>query len=137
MEKLIITNGCFDILHIGHIRLLEFAKSLGGKLLVLINSDLSVSRLKGDARPVTPQEERAEILRALKCVDNVVIFYDEFDLERLCARFSPDIMVKDISYRGRDITGSSSAKEVVFFESTGHSTSDIIRRVKDGRRANL
>jgi len=134
---LVVTNGCFDLLHIGHIRLLEFAKKQGDELLVLINSDFSVASLKGDGRPITPEDERAEILRALACVDNVLVFQDEYDLERLYAHFKPSVMVKDNHYRGKQITGSRHVKEVVFFEPTGHSTSEIIRRVKDGRRANL
>ena len=137
MAKLVATNGCFDLLHIWHIRLLEFAKSQGTELLVLINSDFSVASLKGDGRPIMPDEERAEVLRALECVDSVLIFQDEYDLARLYAHFKPEVMVKDSYYRNREITGSVFAKEVVFFEPTGHSTSEIIRRVKDGRRANL
>ena len=137
MATLAMTNGCFDLVHIGHIRLLEFSKSLADELLVLINSDFAVSRLKGDGRPIITEEERAEVLRALECVDNVLIFQDEYDLERLYAHFRPDFLVKDKAYEGKQVTGSSYAGQVVFFEPTGHSTSEIIRRVKDGRRANL
>jgi len=93
MTKLVFTNGCFDILHAGHIRLLEFAKQQGDVLIVGLNSDASVRRLKGDGRPVVPEEDRAAVLKALWCVDDVEIFSYDKPLE-LIDRLHPGVYVK-------------------------------------------
>ena len=96
-EQIVLANGCFDLLHVGHVRYLRGAKSLGGRLLVAMNSDASVRRLKGNGRPLMPAEERAEIIAALADVDAVVIF-DEPDVRPLIREFRPDIQAKGSDY---------------------------------------
>jgi rfaE bifunctional protein nucleotidyltransferase chain/domain len=96
-EQIVLANGCFDLLHVGHIRYLHGAKALGGKLVVAINSDASVRELKGKGRPLMPAEERAEILSALHEVDAVVIF-DEADVRALVREVHPDIHAKGTDY---------------------------------------
>src|SRR4030043_1175196 len=91
-KKIVFTNGCFDLLHVGHIRYLEEAKALGDILVVGINSDQSVRRIKGPYRPILPEEERAEILSGLGCVDYVTIF-DEADHLELVSSLQPHILV--------------------------------------------
>jgi D-glycero-beta-D-manno-heptose 1-phosphate adenylyltransferase len=103
--KIVFTNGCFDILHVGHIRCLKEARSLGDCLVVGLNSDTSVKRLKGASRPINPQWERAEILASLKMVDAVVIFEEDTPLEIL-GIILPDVLVKGGDYRIEDIVGS-------------------------------
>lgn len=96
-ERIILTNGCFDFLHVGHIRYLRAAKQLGGRVIVAINSDRSVHGLKGEGRPLIPAEERAEILSALEGVDAVVIF-DEPDVRAIIREIGPDIQAKGTDY---------------------------------------
>ena len=96
-EQIILANGCFDFLHVGHIRYLHAAKQLGGRLVVAINSDASVRGLKGEGRPLIPANERAEILAALEDVDAVVIF-DESDVRALIREIGPDIQAKGTDY---------------------------------------
>jgi len=96
-KRLVLTNGCFDLLHVGHIRYLKEAKSLGDLLIVGVNSDDSVRRLKGKGRPLMPQGERAEILAALEAVDYVVIF-EEDTAEKLVSALQPDLYVKGGTY---------------------------------------
>lgn len=101
-KKIVSTNGCFDILHLGHIRYLQEAKRLGDVLFVGINSDRSVKEIKGPTRPIQSQEARAEILAALECVDYVCIF-DESTPEELLKRLKPNIHVKGGDYSGVEI----------------------------------
>jgi rfaE bifunctional protein nucleotidyltransferase chain/domain len=96
-ERIILANGNFDLLHVGHVRYLRGAKELGGKLVVAVNSDESVRALKGDRRPVMPAEERAEIVAALADVDAVVIF-SELDVRALIREIRPDIQAKGTDY---------------------------------------
>lgn len=96
-EQIVLTNGCFDLLHVGHIRYLRGAKSLGGKLVVAINSDRSVRELKGEGRPLMAAAERAEILAALSDVDAVVVF-DEPDVRALIREIHPDVQAKGTDY---------------------------------------
>jgi D-beta-D-heptose 7-phosphate kinase/D-beta-D-heptose 1-phosphate adenosyltransferase len=107
-EKIVFTNGCFDLLHIGHLQLLEEARREGDRLIVAINSDLSVTALKGPNRPIVSERERARILAALSVVDAVTIFDDETPL-RLVEALSPDVIVKGGDYKEDNIVG---AKEV-------------------------
>src|SRR5215470_10006410 len=93
MDKVVFTNGCFDVLHPGHIDLLERARALGTKLIVAINSDVSVRAIKGADRPIQSQEERKAILLGLRAVDEVLIF-DELTPENIIKRISPDVLVK-------------------------------------------
>lgn len=132
-KKIVFTNGCFDILHIGHVRYLEKAKKLGDILIVGVNSDESVRILKGKGRPIMPEEERAEILDALECVDYVVIFY-EINPENLIVQLKPDIHVKGGDYAMDEIPESKlvesfGGKTVILKEIEGKSTTNIIRRM--------
>jgi rfaE bifunctional protein nucleotidyltransferase chain/domain len=103
-RTVVFTNGCFDILHVGHVRLLERARSEGDVLVVGINSDASVKRLKGDSRPVIPEAERAEALLALECVDRVVIYSEDTPRETIQA-LRPDVLVKGADWALEDIVG--------------------------------
>ncbi|MGJ0300967.1 D-glycero-beta-D-manno-heptose-7-phosphate kinase [Aliarcobacter cryaerophilus] len=127
-KKIVFTNGCFDILHRGHVTYLKTAKSFGDVLVLGLNSDASVQRLKGQNRPINNEIDRAIVLSALESVDFVVIFDEDtpYDLIQLV---KPDILVKDGDYEGKEVVGSSIAKEVrlvTFVE--GKSTTSIIKR---------
>ena len=105
--KVVFTNGCFDILHAGHLSYLEAAKKLGDKLIVGINNDSSVSKLKGKGRPINPLEERMALIQALKCVDYVVSFSEDTPL-KLIEFLKPNVLVKGADYKVKDIVGSES-----------------------------
>ena len=96
-RRIVSTNGCFDLLHVGHVRFLQTARAAGDLLVVGLNTDASVRRLKGEGRPLTPEAERAEILAALECVDHVVLF-DEDTPAQLLAELKPDLHVKGSDY---------------------------------------
>ena len=102
--KLVFTNGCFDIIHRGHIELLKYAKSCGDKLIVGLNSDESVKNLKGPTRPIQSQEDRKSILEAIRWVDEVVIFEEETPIN-LIKSISPNIIVKGGDYKVTDVVG--------------------------------
>lgn len=128
-KKIVFTNGCFDILHIGHIRYLKKAKAMGDILVVGLNADKSVALLK-PKRPINPQEYRAEILSALNMIDYVVIF-DEETPKELITLLQPDVLVKGGDWKKEDIVGSDIAKETYslpYIE--GISTSGIIKKIK-------
>ncbi|MGC9188907.1 MAG: D-glycero-beta-D-manno-heptose 1-phosphate adenylyltransferase [Sulfurihydrogenibium sp.] len=108
-KKIVFTNGCFDIIHAGHVDYLEKAKSLGDFLVVGLNSDESVRRLKGKDRPVNPQEHRKKVLSALKPVDLVIIF-DEDTPERLIKEIKPDVLVKGGDWKVENIVGADFVK---------------------------
>jgi D-beta-D-heptose 7-phosphate kinase/D-beta-D-heptose 1-phosphate adenosyltransferase len=128
----IIVNGTFDVLHKGHIVLLEYAKSLGTTLLVCIDSDRRVKELKGNARPINHQYDRAYMLTALKSVDLVWVFDSDRELIDQIKLFGPDIMVKGSDYRNKPIVGSEYCKEIIFVELVdGYSTTNIIQRITD------
>ena len=101
-ERITLANGCFDLLHVGHVRYLQAAKELGGKLVVAVNSDSSVRTLKGESRPIMPEHERAEILAALASVDAVVIF-SEPDVRALIREIQPDIQAKGTDYTAESV----------------------------------
>jgi len=103
--RIVFTNGCFDILHIGHIRLLEQARRKGDRLIVAVNSDASVRRLKGPARPIVGEDERARVLAAMSAVDAVVIFEEDTPL-RLIEALRPDVLVKGSDYTEREVVGA-------------------------------
>jgi D-beta-D-heptose 7-phosphate kinase/D-beta-D-heptose 1-phosphate adenosyltransferase len=103
-KRIVFTNGCFDLLHIGHVRYLEEAKALGDVLVVGVNSDASVRKLKGPKRPILPEEERVEILSGLGCVDYVTLF-DEIDPLRLITSVRPDVLVKGGDWTKEQIVG--------------------------------
>ena len=128
----IIVNGTFDILHRGHVELLEHAKSLGEFLLVCIDTDRRVKELKGEGRPINNQADRAFMLQGLKCVDAVWTFDSEEDLERICQMYQPNVMVKGKDYEGKRIVGAKHCKEIKFVELVdGYSTTSIIQRITD------
>jgi len=134
MIKKVVVNGTFDILHLAHIKLLEYAQSLGWYVLVLIDSDRRVQELKGPTRPVNNQEERAEMLRAIKYVDEVQIFDSDNELRNLIKEFQPDCMVKGSDYRDRPIIGSEYCKEIKFYEyMEGYSTTQKISSIVNRR----
>jgi len=132
--KTVFTNGCFDILHVGHVRYLREARLLGDRLVVGLNSDSSVKRLKGDSRPVVSEENRKEVLEALESVDEVVLFEEDTPLE-LIKKVRPNVLVKGGDYSIDDIVG---AKEVISWGGevrslnfhSGHSSSQIISESK-------
>ena len=103
-RRIVFTNGCFDILHVGHVRYLKSAKALGGALIVGLNSDKSVKRIKGDKRPIVPERERAEVLSSIRFVDYVVLF-DEPDPYNTIAAIKPDILVKGGDWSLENIVG--------------------------------
>jgi len=125
----VFTNGCFDVLHVGHIRLLEFAKSCGDYLIVGINSDRSIRLIKGEDRPIIFEHERKEILESIRWVDEVIIFHEPNPLS-LIKNIQPDILVKGEDWRGKRIIGSNIVKEVKLFTHQGHSTTNIIEKIK-------
>ncbi len=104
-RRIVFTNGCFDLLHRGHVHYLEAARRLGERLVVGLNSDASVTRIKGPQRPINPQSDRAEVLAALACVDLVVIF-DEDDPLRLITCLRPDVLVKGADWQKEKIVGA-------------------------------
>ena len=103
-KRIVFTNGCFDLLHIGHVRYLEEAKALGDVLVVGVNSDTSVRKLKGPKRPILPEEERVEILSGLECVDYVTLFH-EIDPLELITSVRPDVLVKGGDWTKEQIVG--------------------------------
>jgi rfaE bifunctional protein nucleotidyltransferase chain/domain len=130
----VFTNGCFDILHPGHISYLESARALGDVLVVALNSDSSVRTLKGEGRPVNPLESRLRMLGALSCVDLVTSF-DEQTPESLISRVLPTILVKGGDYTAEQIAGAVQVQEsggrvVVLDFLEGHSTSTLIEKIK-------
>ena len=139
-KRIVFTNGCFDILHIGHIRCLEEAKNRGDILIVALNSDQSIRSIKGPSRPFTPEAERAEVLSALACVDYVVIF-DEPDPLELISSLKPNILVKGGDWTpettiGREVVEGTGGKVVIIPQIQGVSTSTIVDRiVKKGEKA--
>ena len=138
-ERIVLGNGNFDLLHVGHVRYLRGAKELGGKLVVAINSDESVRTLKGEGRPVMPAEERAEIVAALSDVDAVVIF-PELDVRALIREIRPDIHAKGTDYTvdsvpERDAVAEYGGRVAIVGDSKDHSTSEIIRTRLSPRRS--
>ena len=108
-ETVVMTNGCFDLLHVGHVKYLEAARRMGDVLIVAVNTDDSVRRLKGEGRPINPVEDRMRLLAALKCVDWVVPF-DEDTPRELIAKVRPDILVKGGDYRPEEIVGKEAVE---------------------------
>ena len=136
-QKVVFTNGCFDLLHLGHVRYLEAARSLGDALIVGVNTDLSVTRLgKGPGRPLTPEADRARVLAACACVDRVVLFAEDTPLA-LITRLAPDILVKGGDYQldeivGREVVLARGGRVVALPFVPGYSTTLLIERLRSG-----
>ncbi len=133
-DQIVLANGCFDLLHVGHVRYLSGAKALGGKLVVAMNSDSSVRRLKGEGRPVMPEAERAEIVAALADVDAVVIF-DEPDVRALIRELHPDIQAKGTDYTPdtvpeRDEVRAYGGRVEIVGDPKDHSTTEILGQMR-------
>ena len=130
-KKIVFTNGCFDILHIGHVKYLEKAKNFGDILILGLNSDDSVKRLKGENRPINTQTDRAYILASLEVVDYLVIFDEETPFE-LIKLIKPDVLVKGSDYEGKEVVGQDIAKELKLIQFIdGKSTTNTIKRMKN------
>lgn len=130
-EAVILANGCFDLVHVGHIRYLRAAKALGGKLVVAVNADQTVRTLKGEGRPLMPDHERAEIIAALTDVDAVVIFLEP-DVRALIREIRPDIQAKGTDYTADSVPEADAVHEAggrveIVGDPKDHSTSEIIR----------
>lgn len=130
VKKIVFTNGCFDILHRGHIELLKFCQGLGDKVVVGLNSDESVKRLKGSSRPINNQEDRAELLKSLKYVDEVVVF-DELTPYNLIKKVMPDFIVKGGDYSPEDVVGHDLCEVRIFDYVEGYSTTRSIQNSTD------
>jgi rfaE bifunctional protein nucleotidyltransferase chain/domain len=138
-RRVVFTNGCFDLSHPGHIRYLAQARSLGDALIVALNSDASVGKLKGDARPILKQQERAEVMAALACVDYVTVFEEETP-RQLIAALLPDVLVKGGDWSVETIVGRQEVEaaggvveSLAFIE--GVSTTEIIQRILAGHHS--
>ncbi|HUT84555.1 MAG TPA: D-glycero-beta-D-manno-heptose 1-phosphate adenylyltransferase [Thermodesulfobacteriota bacterium] len=134
-KKIVFTNGCYDLIHVGHVRYLKEAKSHGDFLVVAVNSDSSVRKLKGEKRPLIPEQERAEVLSALSCVDYLVIF-DEVDPHKIISYLKPDVLVKGGDWTvdtiiGRDVVEAAGGKVISlpYIEGDFSSTSKIIETI--------
>ncbi|HEY1732134.1 MAG TPA: adenylyltransferase/cytidyltransferase family protein [Terriglobales bacterium] len=135
-QQIVLTNGCFDLLHVGHIRYLHGAKALGGKLIVAINADDSVRKLKGERRPAMPAVERAEILAALSDVDVVVIF-DEPDVRALIREIRPDVQAKGTDYTRENVPEREEVRAYggrieIVGDSKDHSTTTLLNQLRPG-----
>ncbi|MGZ4827065.1 MAG: adenylyltransferase/cytidyltransferase family protein [Terriglobales bacterium] len=138
-ERITLANGNFDLLHVGHVRYLRGAKALGGKLVVAINSDESVRALKGEGRPIMPEQERAEIVSALADVDAVIVFR-ELDVRSIIREIRPDIHAKGTDYSAdtvpeRDVVADCGGRVAIVGDSKDHSTSEIIRSRLSSRKS--
>jgi D-glycero-beta-D-manno-heptose 1-phosphate adenylyltransferase len=136
-RRVVFTNGVFDLLHPGHVRYLQQARQLGDVLIVGLNSDRSVRAIKGPARPITPEVERAELLAALACVDAAVVF-DEETPHALIAAIQPDVLVKGADWAadaivGREIVEARGGRVVRVPIETGYSTTSILDRISRRR----
>jgi rfaE bifunctional protein nucleotidyltransferase chain/domain len=132
-QRIVSTNGCFDLLHVGHVRYLQFAKAQGDYLVVALNSDASVQGLKGPSRPIVPQADRAELLAALACVDMVVLFDEETPLALLEA-MAPTVHVKGAQYTAETLPEAKALQalgtQLVFAPMVGQkSTTNVVQRI--------
>ncbi|MFY4760709.1 D-glycero-beta-D-manno-heptose-7-phosphate kinase [Aliarcobacter butzleri] len=135
-KKIVFTNGCFDILHVGHVKYLEEARSYGDVLILGLNADRSVKKLKGDSRPINNQDDRAYILASLESVDYVVIFEEETPYE-LIKLIKPHVLVKGGDYEGKDVVGQDIADELKLVKFVdGKSTTNTIKRIQENEKCN-
>jgi len=130
-DVIVFTNGCFDILHYGHVDYLEKAKSLGNRLIVGLNADASVQRLKGNHRPIQNETSRSRVLSALQCIDAVILFEEDTPTE-LIRHIQPDILVKGGDYKPEQVAGREFAGKVEIIPFVdGYSTTAIERKIKE------
>ena len=135
-KKIVFTNGCFDILHVGHVKYLEEAKSYGDVLILGLNADSSVRKLKGPTRPINTQDDRAYILASLESVDYVVIFEEETPYE-LIKLIKPHVLVKGGDYEGKEVVGQDIADELKLVQFVdGKSTTNTIKRIQENEKCN-
>ncbi|MGJ0372912.1 D-glycero-beta-D-manno-heptose-7-phosphate kinase [Aliarcobacter cryaerophilus] len=135
-KKIVFTNGCFDILHVGHVKYLEVAKSYGDVLILGLNADSSVRKLKGQTRPINTQDDRAYILASLESVDYVVIFEEETPYE-LIKLIKPHVLVKGGDYEGKEVVGQDIADELKLVQFVdGKSTTNTIKRIQENEKCN-
>lgn len=136
-KRIVLANGCFDLLHVGHVRYLRAARRLGDVLFVGINSDAAVTRLKGQGRPLMPAAERQEILESLRDVDHVVVFDDD-TADRILTRIRPHVHAKGTDYTTQSVPEAATARAVgaevaIVGDSKDHSTRDVIARIRELR----
>ncbi len=134
-KRIVLANGCFDLLHVGHVRYLDGARALGDVLFVGLNSDAAVARLKGPGRPLMPAGERAELLAALRAVDHVVVFDDD-TADGLLARLRPDVHAKGTDYTTQSVPERATARVVgadvaIAGDPKQHSTRDLIALIRE------
>jgi len=135
--KTVFTNGCFDVLHVGHAKLLRFCKTLGDRVVLGLNSDHSISRIKGPTRPINKESDRKFLLECFDCVDEVIFFNEDTPYE-LIKQIKPDIIVKGGDYDGsitdttdpRYVVGSDLAEVAIFNTVDGYSTTNTIEKLK-------
>ena len=132
-KRIVLANGCFDVLHVGHVRYLGDARKLGDVLFLGVNDDAAVSRLKGAGRPVMPVDERVEILQALRDVDHVVVFADD-TADELVTRLRPDVHAKGTDYTAEGVPEAATARAVgarvaIAGDPKSHSTRDVIAKI--------
>ena len=127
--RVVWVNGCFDVLHRGHIELFKFAKSKGDYLMVGIDSDNRVKQLKGPSRPINSEEDRKFMLDAIEYIDRVIVFKTVGELRGIIYHFKPDVMIVGSDYKDRDVIGSEYAGELMFFDRIGdYSTTNILEK---------
>ena len=127
-EKIIFTNGCFDILHRGHVELFKYCKSLGGEVIIGLNSDKSIERIKGKDRPIVKEIDRKIILEAIKFIDSVVIFNEDTPYN-LIKKIKPDVIVKGGDYNKEEVIGNDLSEVRIFNYVDGYSTTKIIKYI--------
>ncbi|MCK9229388.1 MAG: adenylyltransferase/cytidyltransferase family protein [Syntrophales bacterium] len=133
-SRIVFTNGCFDLIHRGHVTYLREAKALGDVLVIAVNSDASVASLKGPGRPIVPEEERVAVVAALESADFVTLFHEDTP-QRLIEYLEPHILVKGGDWREKDVAGRDVVERVVIIPSVpGVSTTDIIARIRERLR---
>ena len=126
--SVVFTNGCFDMIHRGHIELLEFCSTLGSEVIVGLNSDTSIKLLKGNDRPINNQNDRKFLLESIKYVDRVIVFEEETPYNLIC-KIKPDIIVKGGDYKAEAVVGADLAKIVIFDYVKGYSTTKTIQGI--------
>jgi len=130
MNRIVFTNGCFDIIHTGHVALLDFCANIGDRIVVGIDSDQRVEAMKGKNRPINTQDDRSKVLMSIKKVFDVHIFNSDVELKNLVKNISPDIMVVGSDWKNKTVIGSEFSKKILFFERINeYSTTKIIQNI--------